>query len=282
MHRPRQGGRFAPLLDGSGHELAYHHFTSVIRADRKFPLITAVNIDGRGLVHPGKRKDTWRRDARIDEKFQPDGEFYEKAKGSDPVQFSRGHQVRLLDPCWSGLRTDGAETRRNRQLEPKTRSTTPMRRRKFRPTTTSTGGIWKTTFSTRRKPTRSGLRFLPVRSTVKMTPLTAKAAKTALANSVVLLEDRRAPEIPDNKLAAAAFIVGQTQYVQALYEAKVFSGLKPYTVDEMRKRRIQTTIEAIEAETGLDFSAVRPFDAQGTLESTRQTRWINDMNDIVI
>src|SRR4029078_12450693 len=29
------------------------------------------------------------------------------------------------------------------------------------------------------------------------------------------------------KIAAAAFIVGQTQYVQALYEAKVFSGLSP-------------------------------------------------------
>jgi len=84
------------------------------------------------------------------------------------------------------------------------------------------------------------------------------------------------------KIAAAAFIVGQTQYVQALYEAKVFSGLKPYTLDEMRKRQIQTTIKAIEEETGLDFSVVRPFDAQGTLESTRQTRWINDLNDIVI
>ena len=48
------------------------------------------------------------------------------------------------------------------------------------------------------------------------------------------------------RVAAAAFSVGQTQYVKALYEAKVFSGLKPYTVDEMRKRRIQTTIAAIE------------------------------------
>ncbi|UWU12438.1 DNA/RNA non-specific endonuclease [Sinorhizobium medicae] len=84
------------------------------------------------------------------------------------------------------------------------------------------------------------------------------------------------------KVAAAAFIVGQTQYVQALYEAKVFSGLKSYTVDQMRKRRIQTTIAAIEEESGLNFSAVRQFDAQGTLESTRQTRWISDINDVVI
>ena len=63
---------------------------------------------------------------------------------------------------------------------------------------------------------------------------------------------------------------------------KYSRGLKPYTVDEMRKRRIQTTIAAIEAEANLDFSAVRPFDAQGTLESTRQTRWISDINDVVI
>ena len=94
-------GLVAPLLSGSGHELAYHHFSSVIRADRKFPLITAVNIDGNRLVHPGERKDTWRRDARIADEFQPAGNFYEKGQGSDPVQFSRGHQVRLLDPCWS-------------------------------------------------------------------------------------------------------------------------------------------------------------------------------------
>lgn len=93
-------GLVAPLLNGSGDELAYHHFTSVIHAERKFPLITAVNIDGNRLVHPGKRRDTWRRDARIADEYQPDGDFYEKGKGTDPIQFSRGHQVRLLDPCW--------------------------------------------------------------------------------------------------------------------------------------------------------------------------------------
>ncbi|KQS49507.1 DNA/RNA non-specific endonuclease [Sphingomonas sp. Leaf198] len=94
-------GLVAPLLDGLGHELAYHHFSAVIRADRCFPLLTAVNISGKRLVHPGARKDTWRRDAGIDARYQPDGDFYEKAKGHDQVQFSRGHQVRLLAPCWS-------------------------------------------------------------------------------------------------------------------------------------------------------------------------------------
>ncbi len=70
------------------------------------------------------------------------------------------------------------------------------------------------------------------------------------------------------KIAAAAFIVGQTEYVQALYEAKVFSGLKPYTIEEMRSRKIQTTIAEVERQTGLDFGVLKPFDAHGSLEST--------------
>jgi endonuclease G len=202
------------------------------------------------------------------------------------VQFSRGHQVRLLDPCWSTATTpqkkleesqlgsedtfhytnaapqvqhyndidwgnledyllDKAQTSQKRL----TVFTGPIYRNddpsygKARDGTTRPGGPWQIPLS-----------FWKV----------AVIQKTS------------------NKVAAAAFIVGQTQYVQALYEAKVFSGLIPYTVDEMRSRRIQTTIEAIETETGLDFSAVRAFDAHGSLESTRQTRWINDIKDVVI
>jgi len=63
--RAKAKGLLAPLLDGSGEVLDYSHFSVVIHKARKFPLLTAVNIDGARLVHPGKRKDTWRRDARI-------------------------------------------------------------------------------------------------------------------------------------------------------------------------------------------------------------------------
>ncbi|MGH7484558.1 MAG: DNA/RNA non-specific endonuclease, partial [bacterium] len=85
-----------------------------------------------------------------------------------------------------------------------------------------------------------------------------------------------------NQIVAAAFMVGQTQYVGALYEAKVFSGLRPYRLDDMRSRKIQTTIKTIEEETGLDFSSIRGFDAHGSLESTRRTRWINRLDDVLI
>ena len=119
MPRSSPRGRLRLYWTNSGHELAYHHFTLVIQAMRKFPLLTAVNINGKGLVHPGKRKDTWRRDARIDEKFQPGGDFYEKAKGAGAVQFSRGHQVRLFDPCWSDA-SDPAQALAESGSAPKT------------------------------------------------------------------------------------------------------------------------------------------------------------------
>jgi endonuclease G len=273
--------KVAPLLNRGGYELAYHHFSSVIHADRRFPLLTAVNIDGDKIVHPGPRKDTWRRDARIADKYQPGGEFYEKNKGKDPVQFSRGHQVRLLDPCWSAAsnkaqalaesQAGSEDTFHYTNAAPQVqhyndidwgnledylldKAQTTMRR-----LTVFTGPIYRDDDPLYGKGREGGPWKVPL-SFWKVAVL------------------QKAPD----KIAAAAFIVGQTQYVQALYEAKVFSGLKPYTVDEMRKRKIQTTIAAIEKETELDFSAVRQFDAHGSLESTRQTRWISDINDVVI
>ena len=274
-------GKVAPLLDGSGHELAYHHFTSVIRADRKFPLITAVNIDGDRLVNPGARQDTWRRDARIADEFQPNGDFYEKSKGHDPVQFSRGHQVRLLDPCWSKAQQHAdalAEAKLNAEdtfhytnAAPQVqtyndidwgdledylldKAQTTMKR-----LTVFTGPVYRDDDPLYGKTRPNGPWKIPL-SYWKVAVLQKTPAK----------------------IAAAAFIVGQVQYVQALFEAKVFTRLTPYTVDEMRQRHIQTTIQAIADVNGLDFSALLPFDAQGSLEATRQTRWISDINDVVI
>jgi endonuclease G len=274
-------GKVAPLLDGSGYELAYHHFTSVIHEERKFPLITAVNIAGGKLIHPGKRKDTWRRDARIADEYQPDGAFYEKAKGNDPVQFSRGHQVRLLDPCWSAL-SDDVE----RLEEAQAGSEDTFHYTNAAPQVQSYNDIdWgnledylldKAQTSEKRLTVFTG----PIYRDDD--PYYGKGRKGGPWKVPLSFWKVAVLQKTTTKIAAAAFIVGQTQYVQALYEAKVFSGLKPYTVDEMRKRRIQTTIVAIEEATGLDFSVVKPFDAHGTLESTRRTRWINDMDDVVI
>lgn len=270
-------GDVAPLKHGSEHELVYHHFTSVIHKGRKFPLITAVNIDGNRLVHPGKRKDTWRRDARIADEFQPDGDFYEKRKGSDPVQFSRGHQVRLLDPCWSTT-SDKAETQRGSEDTFHYTNAAPQ----VQTYNDIDWGNLEDYLLDKAQTTEKRLTVFTGPIYRKDDPYYGKGRVGGPWQIPLSFWKVAVLQKAPRKFAAAAFIVGQTQYVQALYEAKVFSGLKPFTVDEMRKRRIQTTIKAVETETGLNFSAVRRFDAQGTLESTRQTRWINDLSDVVI
>lgn len=274
-------GRVAPLLDGSGHELAYTHFSAVIEAERKFPLFTAVNIDGDHLVHPGKRKDTWRQDARIAEVFQPDGEFYEKARGSDPVQFSRGHQVRLLDPCWSRASDPDqalAEARRAAEDTFHYTNAAPQ----VQGYNDIDWGNLEDYLLDRAQSTRKRLTVFTGPIYRPDDPFYGKGRQGGPWRIPLSFWKIAVLQKSPGRIAVAAFINGQTTYVRALYEAKVFSGLKPYTVDELRTREIQTTVAAIEQETGLDFSAVRPFDAQGSLESTRQTRWIHGVDDILI
>jgi endonuclease G len=276
----KKKGVVAPLLDGKGNELRYFHYSAVMSATRRFPLITAVNIDGGKLIKI-ERKDSWRLDGRIDAKYQADDEFYVKSKAEEKVYFSRGHQVRLLDPCWSDA-TDPAkkeaDARRGMEdtfhftnaapqvqayndqdwgnLEDYILDKAQISERRL---TVFTGPIFRDTdpiYGTGRPggPWQIPLSFWKI----------AVLQKTA------------------TKIAVAAFIVGQTEYVQALYEAKVFSGLKPYTIDEMRSRKIQTTVAEVEKLTGLDFSKLRKFDAHGSLESTRRTRWFNRLDDVLI
>ena len=101
----RQKKNAAPVAGSDAVALDYLHFSVVVHAARNFAMLTAVNIDGGSLVNPGGRNDTWRRDIRMEAKYQPNGDFYEKSKGDDPVQFSRGHLVRRIDPCW-GTKAD--------------------------------------------------------------------------------------------------------------------------------------------------------------------------------
>jgi endonuclease G len=273
-------GSAATLRDESGHELRYFHFSVVAHATRRFPLLTAVNIDGRRLVKVA-RKDTWRPDARIDARHQSDDDFYLKSKAEEKVYFSRGHQVRLLDPCWSTATSKArreADARRGMEdtfhftnsapqvqayndqdwgnLEDYVLDKAQTTERRL---TVFTGPIYRDSDPVYGREREGGPWQIPL-SFWKIAVL----QKTS------------------EKIAAAAFIVGQTEYVQALYEAKVFSGLKPYSIDELRSRKIQTTVAEIERQTGLDFGPLKQFDAHGSLESTRQTRWFNRVEDILI
>jgi endonuclease G len=270
----------APLADGSGHELRYRHYSSIMSATRRFPLMTAVNIDGLKLVKID-RQDTWRLDARMDSKYQAGDEFYVKSKAEEKVYFSRGHMVRLLDPCWSDASGDAARAADGQRGMQDTFHFTNAAPQVQAYNDQDWGNLEdyvldKAQTSERRISVFTG----PIYRDAD--PLYGRKRPGGPWQIPLSFWKIAVLQKTSTSISAAAFIIGQTEYIKALYEAKVFSGLKPYTIDEIRSRKIQTTIAAVEAQTGLDFGDLKRFDAHGSLESTRQTRWFNRLDDIVI
>jgi len=84
----------APLVDGSGSELKYSHFSVVMSKARRLAYFTAVNIDGASLQQPLRKRDVWYFDPRLDRKYQTGPGLYADN------ELDRGHLVRRLDPVW--------------------------------------------------------------------------------------------------------------------------------------------------------------------------------------
>ena len=83
-----------PLLDESGFELKYTHFSVVLHKARKMCLLAAVNIDGNQTVKIPRENDTWFIDSRVKRSYQLGESVY-----SDN-DLDRGHMVRREDPNW--------------------------------------------------------------------------------------------------------------------------------------------------------------------------------------
>lgn len=267
-------GDAATLKNSNKVTLDYLHFSTVIDEDRKFPMLTAVNIHGKKLRHPGENPTSWRRDIRMEDIFQPGDNFYMKSLGDDPVAFDRGHLVRRLDPCW-GTQEESKLAEKHTfhfsnaapqvhkyndrdwgNLEDYVLDRTQTLEKRV---TVFTGPIFKPQDPEYGRNRENGPWKIPV---------------TFWKIAVI--------EKPNGSVSAAAFMIGQVEYLQALFEAKVFSGLQPYSFNELQTRMIQTTIATVEAETGFDFSVLRPFDAQDALESTRRTRFLQHGGEIII
>jgi endonuclease G, mitochondrial len=267
----------APLLDGSGDELTYRHFSVVLHEKRRFALITAVNIDGDGLTKVD-RKDTWRLDSRVDAKYQPGDELYVTTKAKEKVYFSRGHQVRLLDPCWGSA----AEAVQGMEDTFHFTNAAPQ----FQSYNNSDWGNLEDYILEKAQGTGKRLTVFTGPVFLKDDPLYGRKRKGGPWQIPLTFWKLAVLQKTDTTISAAAFIVGQTEYVQALYEAQVFTGLNPYTLAEMKERKIQLSIAALQktlaAGSALDFSALKPYDAHGSLESTRQVQWLGSMNDISI
>jgi endonuclease G len=82
------------LLDRSGTELKYTHFSLLMSKARRQAYFTAVNIDGSVLKSETRKDDVWYFDPRIDQKYQSGPDLYQNN------ELDRGHLVRRLDPMW--------------------------------------------------------------------------------------------------------------------------------------------------------------------------------------
>ncbi len=78
-------------------ELKYTHFSVKMLLSRKMPLFSACNIDGKQSDRNVERTDVWRRDSRIENRYQNLSEAYGNEKQG---LFSRGHMTRREDPNW--------------------------------------------------------------------------------------------------------------------------------------------------------------------------------------
>lgn len=78
-------------------ELKYTHFSVRMSASRALPLYSACNIDGSLSDRSIPRSNTWRRDPRIENKYQNLREGYGNEQQG---LFSRGHMTRREDPNW--------------------------------------------------------------------------------------------------------------------------------------------------------------------------------------
>ncbi|RWX81556.1 peptidase [Neorhizobium lilium] len=265
----------APLKSGQGHQLDYLHFSTVVHRERKFPILTAVNVRGDSLKHPGEREGSFRVDARMDEAFQSAANFYEKKLGKDPVQFSRGHLVRRFDPCWG----DSVEDARIADEH--------------------------TFHYTNAAPQVQGFnagQWLDVEDYVLDRAQSKERRMTVFAGPIYRGDDPeyghkrpggpwRIPvsfwkvvvvEKASGEFAATAFILGQIKLIQALYEAKVFTNLRQNSLADLQSNNLQTTIATVEQETGLNFRMLRDFDALNALESTRRAQILRSPRDIIL
>ena len=105
----------APVKGTKDNILRYHNFSVIQNSDRRFPFLTAANIDGNHFVELRRKdiftngRDRWRKDSRISYKHQWGSELY-SAKKSD---FDRGHMTKREDVQWgptSNLAREGARS----------------------------------------------------------------------------------------------------------------------------------------------------------------------------
>lgn len=110
---PRIKSAFLPkavVIDSTAdnpYELKYHHYSVMLRGDRKLAFVSAVNFDMRAR-HKFKREggDKWYFDSRVEKRYQAGNDLY---SGN---ALDRGHLTRRADAAW-GETEEEAESANN-------------------------------------------------------------------------------------------------------------------------------------------------------------------------
>lgn len=233
---PGLGNWKAAPVEGAGDDiLRYRNFSVIQSKARRLPLLTAVNIDG-ALSKMLKREGSWKLDGRLALADQIGNELYVNNA------LDRGHMVRRRDPGWGDAAQEGeADTFHYTNSAPQHEDLNQKdwvgledyvleaaETRGFK-VSVLTGPVFRD--SDRR------LREQPGAEDVQIPEEFWKIAVMVNADT--------------GQLSATGYVLSQGQMIRRLVEsAFVFGSYKTY----------QVRIALIAEETGLDFSALVPFD----------------------
>ena len=238
----------APLKDtaGGGHVLKYTHFSVIQSAERRLPLITAVNIDG-AKAFLLKREGEWRLDGRMDKRHQIGNELYRNNA------LDRGHMVRRMDPGWGATEAEAAQgeddtfhyTNSAPQHEDLNQKTwlgledyilRSAQTRGFK-ACVMTGPVFR--------PGDKRLRHQPGAQDVRIPEEFWKIAAMIKADT--------------GKLSVTGYVLSHGPMIADMTEAAfVYGKYKTY----------QVALSVIEANTGLDFGDLKQFDPLGTAQES--------------
>ena len=232
---------------GTGVVLKYGHFSSVMSASRKMPMLTAVNIDG-SKSKSLPRVQTWNYDGRLDEADQWGEELY----GGNALD--RGHMVRREDPVWG---TPAEASMANVDTFHYTNACPQM------------AGMNQKTWVGLENYVLSNARADGMRVNVYTGPffttddLTYRGALIPRSFWKVV-----AIVLPNGRPSATAYKIDQNKELQDL--EFVYAGYKTY----------QISIQQVINGTHIDFSALTPFDGFSQHEAATGTLLVEALDDL--
>ncbi|MBC9909413.1 DNA/RNA non-specific endonuclease [Chitinophaga varians] len=238
--------KFAAKLDGTDSiVLKYYNYSTILHSVRRMPMISAINVDGDPAkrLDNAKRKDVWLRDNRLSFDLQLDDTYYKNSG------FDKGHMSRREDADWGATADDA---KRNADLTCMYTNACPQ-------------------VATINQSSRKGLWGI-LEKVVLEKGAEAEEGKTArisVFNGPVFKEDDRVfrgVQVPvdffkivlwltdDGDLKATAFKLSQKALVEDI-------DWEQLDLDQnVEFKEYMYSIEALQKETGIDFSAIIPFD----------------------